>query len=91
MTSVDMRAQSHKILDQMDERFLEVVYAMLETYARQAETDPVVSFDAINNTPRTASELTKLLDDEIAAINRGEYLGIEEFSKDTSSWGRRTG
>ena len=88
MTTVDMRMQCHKMLDQVDERFLEVVYAMLETYARQAESDPVLSFDAISNTPRTASELTILLDNEVASVRQGHYSSIEDFSKETISWGQ---
>lgn len=88
MTTIDMRSESHQILDQVDDRFLEVVHAMLQAYARQA-VDPVVSYDAVSGTPRTASEFTALLDGEVASVRRGEYMTIEDFKKESAKWGQR--
>lgn len=88
MTTIDMRSESHQILDQVDDRFLEVVHAMLQAYARQA-VEPVVSYDAVSGTPRTASEFTALLDGEVASVRRGEYMTIEDFKKESAKWGQR--
>jgi hypothetical protein len=90
MSTADIRAESHQILEQMDERFLEVVHAMLLAYARQAELDPIVSYDAGMGTPRTASELTALLDEELEAVRRGESTSIEDFKKASAQWGQPT-
>jgi hypothetical protein len=90
MNTVDMRAESHRILDRVDERFLEVVHAMLLAYARQAETEPIVGYDAATGAPRTASELTAFLDSEVEAVRRGEFTSLEDFKKESAQWGRRT-
>ena len=66
MSSIDMRVESHQILDQIDERFLAAVHALLKTYERQVDTkedDPLPAHRATslnnsstrNNTSTTPS------------------------------------
>lgn len=95
MSSSDVRAASHELIDQIDERFLAAVYALLQTYerhpsAQEAMQHPIASFDVVTGTPRTASELTAILDEGVAAVRRGEYATFEDFKKESAKWGQRT-
>ena len=85
MSVVEIRSEIHQIIDRLDEDFLKVVYAMLDTYLQQQETDPIVSYD-IDGTPRTASELQAILDAQLDAAKRGEYLTLEELRKQSDEW-----
>ncbi len=86
MSTTEMRSELHQLIDQVDERFLKAVYLMVRAYQ---EKDPVISYD-IDGTPRTASELTAILDEEVEAARRGEYIAIEEFQKQSAQWGQST-
>ena len=62
---------------------------MLGTYKKRQKEDPIVSYD-VDGTPRTASELTAILDAEVEMVKKGEYVTIEEFQKQSSKWGPNT-
>ena len=88
MTSTELKAEVYQLIDRLDEPFLKVVHSMLGTYVQQQE-DPIVGYD-IDGTPRTASELTAILEAEIEAVQRGEYVTIEEFQETSAQWGKHT-
>ena len=82
MGTLEIRAELHKLIDQLDEGFLKAVYLLVHSY--QAKNKPL-GYD-LDGTPRTAAELTAILDGEVEAARRGEYLTIEEFQKQSSQW-----
>ena len=86
MSTIEIRDEMHKLIDQIDERFLKALYLMVSSY--QAK-EPIIGYD-IDGTPRTASELTAILDKEVEAAQRGEYITIEEFQKQSAQWGKPT-
>ena len=86
MSTVEIRNELHKLIDEVDERFLKAVYLMVSSYQGK---DPVIGYD-IDATPRTASELTAILDREAEAATRGQYISIEQFQKRSSQWGKST-
>lgn len=86
MSATEMRSELHQLIDQIDERFLKAVYLTIRAYQ---EKDPIVSYD-IDGTPRTASELTAILDEEVEAARRGDFMTIEEFRKQSAQWGQST-
>lgn len=90
MSTVEMRAEVHQMIDEVDSVLLEAIHAMLGTYKKHQESDPVVSHDVVTGTPRTASELTTILDEEVAAVRRGEFITFEDFQKESAQWGQRT-
>jgi hypothetical protein len=85
MSTIEIRAELHKLIDQVDERFLKAVYLMVSSY----EMKEPLGYD-IDGTPRSASELTAMLDKEVEAAQRGEHITIEEFQKKSSQWGKPT-
>jgi len=90
MAAMDLRNNIARYLDKVeDESFLRVVESMLDTYVKENE-DPVVAFD-IDGTPRTASELAAILDAEVEAAKKGDFITIEEFRKLSAQWGKTGG
>ena len=89
MSAVEIRNEIQSYLDKVqDESFLKVIHSMLGTYVQEQE-DPIISYD-IDGTPRTASELTSILDAEVAAARKGEFITIEDFQKQSAKWGQLT-
>ena len=89
MSVAEMRAEVHQMIDEVDSVFLEAIHAMLGTYKKRQKEDPIVSYD-VDGTPRTASELTAILDAEVEMVKKGEYITIEEFQKQSSKWDQNT-
>jgi DNA-directed RNA polymerase subunit F len=90
MSTVEMRDKVHQMIDEVDPALLEAIHAMLETYQKRQEGDPVVSYDVVTGTPRSASELTAILEEEVAAVRRGEFTTFEDFQKESAQWNQRT-
>jgi hypothetical protein len=94
MSTTDMRSEVATWLNELDDDFLAAVHAMVGTYrAKQeakVEEDPIVSYDVVTGTPRTSSELTAILDKEVEAVRRGEFVTFEDFQKESAQWGQRT-
>ena len=94
MSTIEMRNDILKWVDEVDENFLSALHAMMGTYVTKQESetadDPIVSYDVVTGTPRTASELTEILDNEVAAVRRGEFVTFEDFQKESAQWGQRT-
>lgn len=85
MSSTEVRNQIDLFLDQVDDRFLMVIHAMLGTYVDQQSKDPIMGYD-IDGTPRTASELTTMLDKQVQEGRNGKYLSLEELRKASDQW-----
>jgi len=60
--------------------------AKQEAKVEEVEDDPIVSYDVVTGTPRTASELTTILDREVEAARRGEYITLEDLRKKSDRW-----
>jgi hypothetical protein len=93
MSTTDMRNEVAIWLNDLDDNFLAAVHAMVGTYAskqnaevEEADDDPIVSYDVVTGTPRTASELTAILDKEVEAARRGEYITLEDLRKKSNQW-----
>ncbi|MCB0705324.1 MAG: hypothetical protein KDC34_08445 [Saprospiraceae bacterium] len=86
MSALKIRSELHELIDQVDERFLRAVYLMVSTYQGK---DPIIGYD-LDGRPRTASELTDILENEVALARRGEYITIEAFQKESAQWGKPT-
>jgi hypothetical protein len=86
MSAVEIGDEIQSYIEQVkDESFLRVVHSMLSTYIHE-QPESIVSHD-IDGTPRTSSVLTAILDAEIAAGERGEFMTIEDFQKESAKWG----
>ncbi|NBC06155.1 MAG: hypothetical protein GVY26_03075 [Bacteroidetes bacterium] len=89
MSTVEMRAKVHKMIDEVDNTLLEAIHAMLETYQKRQEDDPVVGYE-VDGTPVTASTLEKQADEAMEQVARGEYITLAELEKESEQWLKRT-
>lgn len=85
MGTVEIRAEVHNMIDRLDEGFLKVVYAMLETYERQQKEDPIVGYD-IEGLPLYASVAKAEYARRVAAMKDGQSTTIEELRKESEEW-----
>lgn len=89
MSIQQIRQEIDQYLDQVDESFLKVVHAMLTTYTNEQEEDPIIGYD-VDGTPMYASQAKEEFQRRIEAVERGEYLTIEELRKESETWLKNT-
>lgn len=90
MNTIEIRKAIYQYVDQLDDRFLKAVLAMLKTYSDQKEEDPIIGYDPVDGTPLKASFLQEELAKEVKAAKRGEYITVEELDKRSKKWLDRT-
>ena len=88
MNIAEMRAELHKLIDQVDERFLKAVYVMVNAYQKEEE-DPIAGYD-IHDSPKRASEMMAKYEAGIAAVEQGDFITIEELEEKSQQWLSRT-
>lgn len=87
MSAVEIRAEIDSLLDKVqgqNESFLKVVHSMLSTYV-QGQEDPIIGYET-DGTPVTASAFLEQADEAMAAVERGEYITLEELEKESEEW-----
>ncbi len=82
MSTAEIRQELHRLIDQIDDRMLKAVFAMVRTY--EAEEDPIIGYDTDGKAVR-ASEAREQLLAEVAAAKRGEYTTLEDFKKEVEN------
>jgi hypothetical protein len=85
MSTVEMRSEVAGWLENLDEDFLAAVHAMVSTYVTRQEGSPVFGYDA-DGTPLYAEEMKKAYAAEVEGVKRGEYLTIEDFEEESTTW-----
>ena len=83
MSTLEMRQALHKRIDQIDEKFLKAVYAMVVAYLD--EEDPIVGYE-VDGRPIYASLLREELEKEVENAERGNYISAEELDKKSRAW-----
>jgi len=81
MGATELRQSLHRIIDQADERFLRMVNSMANEYAKE---DKIVAYRA--GKALTKEELYHELKVAEEEIERGDYLTIEDFAKESAKW-----
>ncbi len=87
MSAVEIRTEIDNLLDKVqdqDESFLKVVYSVLCTYV-QEQKDPTLGYET-DGTPFTASAFLAQADEAMAAVERGEYITLEQLEKESEEW-----
>lgn len=85
MSTIEIRTELHKLIDQIDERFLMAVYSMVSVY--QGENPIGYKTDG---TPIFGSALGKELDKEVENAKQGQYISVEELEERSKQWMART-
>jgi len=91
MSIRQLRLALHGRIDEIDERFLRVMYAMTETYIKEQEDAEIAT--QIENVPPdeswqplTEEELMERLEASTKAYKNGEYTDIEDIEKESEEW-----
>ncbi len=84
MSTAELRSRIDTFLDQVDENFLEVVNAMLETYVKQHPM-PELS-EKIEGVPSTDDEIMASIEKGEEQLEKGEYYTVEELKAKTAQW-----
>ena len=91
MSIQQIKAALHNRIDEVDESFLRVVYAMVETYVKEQEDSALI--EMLKELPEseewqelTEAQLTDRLDRSIAEYKRGEYITLGELKEKVKKW-----
>lgn len=85
MSVAEMRTDIKTWAEEMDENFISVVHAMMGTYAKQQEENPVVGYET-DGTEVRAKTLAEQVLRERDRAKKGEYISAQELDQKTSSW-----
>jgi hypothetical protein len=88
MSTVDMRAESHRILDRIDERFLAAVHALLRAYDQHADDkagdDEIVGYRIGTGEPLLAREADEVFEAIVKDVKQGNYTEIDDLIAEKS-------
>lgn len=85
MTKAELKTEVDNLLNQVDDAFLKVVHAMLDTYVKQQEEDSVEGYDLDGN-PMTAEALMNKYKAGLEAVAKGDFITIEELEEKSKEW-----
>ncbi|MDX2069664.1 MAG: hypothetical protein SFV55_14645 [Haliscomenobacter sp.] len=84
MGTTELRTEVHHLIDQIDDHFLTVVYAMLDTYVQQEE-EGVIGYE-LDGTPVMAEYARVAYRSRLEAMNNGKATSLEELKKEIEQW-----
>jgi len=84
MSTAEIRSEVHRIVDQLDDRFLEVVHSMLGKYAEQHQ-DEVVGYD-VDGTALTSTQAKEVYSKRVEAMKSGQFTTAEDLGKESAKW-----
>ncbi|HKL71737.1 MAG TPA: hypothetical protein VJ855_03695 [Marinilabiliaceae bacterium] len=81
METTELRKSLHRIIDHADEKFLRMINSLANEYAKE---DTIVAYRG--GTAITKATLYQELKKAEKEIERGDYLTIEDFAKESAKW-----
>jgi type II secretory pathway predicted ATPase ExeA len=73
MSTIEIRAEVHQLIDQLEDEFLNAIYSMLEIYVQHEE-----GYGSIDN-PISAEEMKNQLREEVEKGRQGQYITVDEW------------
>lgn len=83
MSTIEMREELHRLVDQVDETFLKALHALLAAYAE--EHDPILGYRVDTGEPVRASQAEEEFEQIVQEVKQGDYITIEDLIKQKSS------
>lgn len=81
MGATELRQSLHRIIDHADERFLRMINSLANEYAKE---DKIVAYRAGKAISKAG--LYHELKEAEKEIERGDYLTVEDFAKESAKW-----
>ena len=88
MSTVEMKAEIHYLLEQVEDNFVEAIHTLLKTHTARPQEDTLsIPYDT-EAKPEFASveEMTAEYRRRVEAMERGEYVTLEEVKKESLTW-----
>ncbi|MEN0004712.1 MAG: hypothetical protein AAF798_11230 [Bacteroidota bacterium] len=85
LNAAELRSNLHRQIDELDDKFIAVIYSMVDTYLEQQKNDPIIGY-RVDGTPIYASVARKEYKARLDAVEKGEYITIEELEKESTTW-----
>lgn len=82
MSSPELRKMVHLYIDKADDKFLNVMYAMMEVYMDEST---IVGHTA-SGKPISKKELKKRVNQAEARMDKGEFITQEDLDKEVELW-----
>ncbi len=91
MSTEQIKEVLHRRIEEVDERFLKVMFAMAETYIKEQEDAALeAEIEALPPNPdwkpMTKEELISEIEEANAQIERGEFIDIDDLEKEMEKW-----
>jgi hypothetical protein len=91
MSTEQIKEVLHRRIEEVDERFLKVMFAMAETYMKELEDAALeAEIEAVAPNPdwkpMTKEELISEIEEANAQIERGEFIDIDDLEKEMEKW-----
>jgi len=83
--TAEMKADLHRYVDQLDDKFVVIVHSMVTAYIEQQGEDTIIGYD-IEGNPLFASVAKREFKARLEAIDRGEYITLEDLEKESETW-----
>ena len=80
MSTIEVRAEVHQLIEQLDDKFLNAIHSMLETYVQHEE-----SYGSSDN-PISAEEMKNQLREEVEKGRQGQYITVDEWHEKSGEW-----
>ena len=81
----ELRADLHRYIEQLDDKFVAIVHSMFDTYIKQQEEDPIIGY-SVEGVPMYASVAKREFKARMDAADRGEFITLEELIKESGTW-----
>ena len=87
MNTAQIKEVLHRRIEEVDERFLKVMYAMAETYMEEIGDAKLAAICKDGDyKPMTKAELLSEIAEANTDIENGNYVTIEELEKEMERW-----
>lgn len=83
--TAELRADLHRYIDQIDDKFIAIAHSMFSAYVEQQEDDPIIGY-SVDGEPMYASVAKREFRARLEAVDRGEYITLEELIKESATW-----
>ena len=87
MSTAEKRQTLHQRIDEIDDKFLNAIYAMVEAYLE--DENRIVGYEP-NGDPITLSALKARIKISEEQYEKGQYITVEELDKRSQEWLNRT-
>ena len=86
MSAVEIREEVHELVDQLDDKFLTAVHAMLETYMQlENEEDGIIGYE-LDGTPITVEYAIVEYQRRVEEVKKGNYISLEDLEREAEQW-----